>query len=78
MAFKLCFSFAAVSSLATNSVAFNRANKATKSFKTSACGHKNIIPRESQFTGLPQPFQGWGATINVAHVTGNVAPVTTQ
>ena len=40
--------------------------------------HKNIIPRESQFTGPPQPFQGWGATINVAHVTGNVAPVTTQ
>ena len=35
-------------------------------------GHKNFNIVRGPVTGLPQPFIGWGATINVAHVTGNV------
>ena len=35
-------------------------------------GHKNFNLMRSQFTGQPQPFKGWGAVINVAHVTENV------
>ena len=40
--------------------------------------HKNFNLVGSLFTGRPQPFKGWGATINVELVTGNVEPVMTQ
>ena len=35
-------------------------------------GHKNFNIVRGPVTGLPQPFKNWGATTNVAHVTGNV------
>ena len=61
-----------------NTLRGNKANRPVLELGKQESVTRNFNPVKESVHWTATTFKGWGATINVANVTGNVAPVTTQ